>query len=88
MRGSGKAVLDSLPLGQKLCLVLSLVCLLAVGCQNTATPEDTVEVVATTVPEEVLVDRITYVGLRGNVFTISPDGTDRRRLTTRCANAR
>ena len=81
MRGSGKAVLDSLPLGQKLCLVLSLVCLLAVGCQNTATPEDTVEVVATTVPEEVLVDRITYVGLRGNVFTISPDGTDRRRLT-------
>ena len=80
MRRSGKAVVDILPLGHKLWLVLILVCILAVGCQSSATPE-VPEAVATTAPEEVLVDRITYVDPRGDVFTISPDGTDLRRLT-------
>ena len=67
-------------LGQKLWLVLCLVGLVAAGCQSLVTPADTAEV-ATAGPEEVRVDRITYVDLQGELFTIRPDGTDRRRLT-------
>ena len=64
---------------QKLWLALILVGLLAAGCQSEGAPEDTAEV-ATERPEEVRVDRITYVDSQGDLFTISPDGTDLRRL--------
>ena len=64
---------------QKLWLALLLVGLLAAGCQSEGAPEDTTEV-ATERPEEVRVDRITYVDSQGELFTISPDGTDVRRL--------
>ena len=67
-------------LGQKLWLPLFLVGLVATGCQSGATPEDTPEV-ATAGPEEVRVDRITYVDSQGDLFTIGPDGTNQRRLT-------
>ena len=80
VRRSGTVVLYIRSLGQKLWLALFLVGILATGCQNLATPEHTPEV-ATAGPEEVLVDRITYVDSQGDLFTISPDGTDRRRLT-------
>ena len=67
-------------LGQKLWLPLFLVGLLVTGCQSQDVPEDTTEV-APAGPEEVGVDRITFVNLEGDLFTIGPDGTDRRRLT-------
>lgn len=67
-------------LGQKLWLLLLLVGLLAVGCQGQDAPDDAA-VDPTAGPEEVRVDRITYVDSVGGVFTIGPDGTDRRRLT-------
>ena len=79
-RRSVTGVLNILSLGQKLCLALFLVGLLATGCQNVATPEDAAEL-ATPAAEEVGVDRITYVDSQGGLFTIGPDGTDRRRLT-------
>ena len=67
-------------LGPKLWLTLFVVGILATGCQSQTTPEETAEV-ATAGPEEVRVDRITYVDPQGELFTISPDGTDRRRVT-------
>ena len=79
-RRSGTVIAYIRSLGQKLWLALFLVGLLATGCQNSATPEGTVEV-ATTGPKETLVDRIIYVDPQGDLFTIGPVGTDRRRLT-------
>ena len=80
VRRSGTGFLYIRSLGLKLCLALFLVGLLATGCQKFATPEDAAEV-ATPAPEEVGVDRITYVDSQGGLFTIGADGTDRHRLT-------
>ena len=77
---SSRVVLYIRSLGQKLWLPLFLVGLLVTGCQSQDVPEDTAEV-ATAGPEEVGVDRITFVNLAGDLFTIGRDGTDRRRLT-------
>ena len=79
-RRSDMAVPYIRSLGQKLWLTLFLVGILTTGCQSQAAPEDTAEV-ATEGPEEVRVDRITFVDPQGELFTISPDGTARRRMT-------
>ena len=80
MRRSGTVVPHIRSLREKLCPTLFLMGVLATGCQSVATPEATAEV-ATAVPKEVGVDRITYVGPQSNLFTIGPDGTHRRPLT-------
>ena len=60
--------------------MLIVVGFLVTGCQSQGGPEDAAEG-TTSGPEEVRVDRITYVNPQGDLFTISPDGTGRSRLT-------
>ena len=79
-RRSGTMVPCIRSFGYRLWLALFLVGLLTTGCQSEGAAEDKAGV-ATAGPEEVGVDRITYVDHQGNLFTIGPDGTDRRNLT-------
>ncbi len=79
-----------------LILVPVLVLALVAACQDQRTPRQrdqgtavpqTQEVIRKTPPPthvepETPVNRIAYVGTDGNLFTIEPDGTDSRRLTS------